>query len=236
MKIKLIYIIIFFLIFLIGTRGYNYFYSEYLPYDEKTSEAIYQHIEKDSGIICVLIPHKTHYRIGERPELDVLIINKTDSTIYLPGNMDGSSYGFRLPVTDFKVLNRKPRKYGLFCPMFNPMVPDELRRVKPGECFNPFNTYRIETIHYAADSILGWDAQTLTRMKNYWPHEALDAHNFLLPGNYDIQFVYSTKKDSTVLMGLNISNEWPKEKMNILDSIPVVELKSNVVRLKYRIF
>lgn len=238
MKIKLIYIILI-VVLLIGLQSFYYFRGEYHLYDEDMYEEIGQHINKDSGIVCVLIPRKIYYRIGERPELDVIIINKTDSAIYLPGNMDGSSFGLRLPATDFKVLNRNKRRKRTFCPVFNLMVPGELTRLAPGECFNPLDKYRIESQFSKADSIFGWGAHTELFLENYWSHEALEGNNFLLPGNYDMQFVYSTVRDTTnqFMFGLLIDeSKWSEDKMNLLDSIPEVLLKSNVVRLKYRIF
>lgn len=238
MKIKPVYIILFFIL-LVGIRGYNYFFSEYYRYDEGISQEINQRVDKGTGIVCVLIPRKIYYRIGERPELDVVIINKTDSVIYLPGNMDGSYLGLRLPVINFKVLNRSIKRTRMFCPMFNRMVPNELTRLAPGECFNPLDRYRIETQFHEADTLFRTKAHTFMSLENYWPHEDLEGNNFLLPGNYDLQFVYSTVRDTTDQFMFDLlieEGEWPEEKMGILDSIPEVELKSNVVRLKYRMF
>lgn len=241
MKKKVNYIIpvIVLIVLLAGIRSGSYFISEYFRYDEDIENEITRRINKDTGVICLLIPRKLYYRIGERPELDVVIVNKTDSVIYLPGNMDGSSLGMRLPATDFKVLNRNNRRHRMYCATFNRMVPGELTRLAPGECFNPLDRYRIEKRFHEANTVLGFDERTSFSLENYWPHEGLDGDNFLLPGSYDVQFIYSTVRDTTdrIMFGFLPGEwDWPEEKMPLLDSIPQVELKSNVVRLRYGIF
>src|SRR5690554_5345536 len=107
MKRKKTYIFILIVITLIGIRIYRQYQAEFITIEESVYSDIQDKIEIDSGIVCVLIPKKTYYRIGEKPQLEVLIINKTDSTIYLPGCLDGSDIRTRLPYCDFLVLNRK---------------------------------------------------------------------------------------------------------------------------------
>lgn len=234
MKIKLIYIILLFSFFL-GIRVYNQVYSVYHPINDDVYEDISSLLTSETGVFCLLIPQKTYYRIGEKPQLDVLIVNKTDSVIYLPGCLDGSSFKLRYPVANVEILNKEPRRRQ-FCPTVNPLTSQEIRRLEPGECFNPIHSYMIETRIFQADSFLFTKEHQMVTINDFWPPESLDADNYLLPGKYQLQFSYSTKKDTNVIMGWNIHPHFSDVDSSFCNKIPEIELKSNIVTLIYRIF
>jgi hypothetical protein len=230
-KIKIIYVIILF-VFLIGMRAYNLFQSNYYPISDEVCDEINRMIETDTGIICVLIPQKTYYRIGEIPQINVLIINKTNSTIYLPGCLDGSSYSLRLPYCDIKLLNRKKIMEDFICGTTNPMRENDLQMLKPNECFNPLNRYWLQIDTFPPDNLLSFQPSTITELQNYFSPSILDGKNFLIPGEYQIQFVYSTMPDTAMIFGWNTSEDF---RVELFDSIPKINIKSNVIRLKYKI-
>jgi hypothetical protein len=230
-KIKIVYVIIVFLV-LIGFRIYNQYQSIFDTISEEVYDEINHIIETDTGIVCVLIPQKTYYRIGENPQINVLLINKTDRTIYLPGCLDGSSIPFRLPYCDVKLLNRKKIMPRMLCGMTNPMRESDLQMLKPNECFNPLNRYWLQIETFPPDSLLNFNESVITELSNYFPPAILDGQDFLIPGEYQIQFVYSTMPDSTIFFGWNTSADF---RLELFDSIPQISITSNIVKLKYRI-
>lgn len=235
MKIKLIYIIIV-LLFLIGLRVFHQIQAEIIAVHDEVYANIDSLLDIDTGIVCILIPQKTYYRIGEKPQIDILIINRTDSSIYLPGCLDGSADLTRLPYCDIKVLNRKigTRKFLDVNP--NPLVKGDLQILKPNDFFNPLNRYRLQIDTLPPDTLLGSKISISTSLENYWPSPILDGKNYLIPGRYEIQFVYSTVRDTIILHDWNINKGFQDFNLNILDSIPRIKIKSNIVTLKYRLF
>ena len=227
------------MLLLIGIRITRNMYNESgiippRPEDEKIFHEIESIIKIDTGIVCVLIPYKIFYRIGEKPQIDVLIINRTDSTIYLPNSLDGSSDRTRLPYCDIEILNSKKR-YGFIDVMPNCLVESDLQLLRPNECFNPINNYKLDIEIYQPDSIFFFKPYTATQLTGAWRPKGLDVRNYLMPKNYKIQFVYSTK-DSTTIRGWNDCEHFADFNLNKLDSVPKISIKSNVVTLKYRLF
>ena len=234
MRIKLLYIIIPLLI-LIGFRVFHQFQSEIFTVNETVQEEIDSLLKIDTGVVAVLIPRKTYYRIGESPQLDVVILNRTDSTIYLPGYLDGSANKTRQPYSDFKILNRNVSGSRFIDVMPNPLVRGDLKRLQPNDCFNPINDYHIQIDTFPPDTLFGNQTEISISLENFWSPESLDGNNFLLPGSYDVQFVYCTIEDTTILRRWNIHENFTDFDLNLLDSIPEVDIKSNIVTLKYRL-
>jgi len=237
MKIKWFYILVV-LVLLIGIRVARNLYNELEIFplsreDEEMFLEIGERLNSDTGIICVLIPQKIYYRIGEKPQIDVLIINRTDKTIYLPNSLDGSSDLTRLPYCDIEILNSRKRG-GFIDIMPNPLVENDLQLLRPNECFNPLNNYKLDIKIYQPDSVLFFKPDTRIRLTDLWLPNGLNARNYLIPKNYKIQFVYSTK-DST-FRGWNVSEHHTDFNLDKLDSIPEISIKSNIVILKYRLF
>ena len=234
-KIKLLWIFLIVSI-LAGIRIARNIYSEMFPMEEKVYNEIEELLNTDSGIVCVLIPQKTFYRIGEKPQINVLIINKTDSTIYLPNCLNGSSDMTRLPYCNIEILNMNTWKWGIeiIDVMPNPLVESDLQLLRPNEYFNPLDN-KIDVKKYEPDSILFFDSHTITQLTGNWLPKGLSAKNYLIPKNYKIQFVYDTK-DTTTFQGWNTHEYFTDFNMDRLDSIPKISIKSNIVTLKYRLF
>jgi hypothetical protein len=203
--------------------------------DEKMFLEIDKLLQIDTGIICVLIPEKIYYRIGEKPQVSVLIINRTDSIIYLPNCLDGSSDRTRLPFCDIEILNMNTSKWGrqFIDVMPNPLIENDLQLLRPNESFNPLG-YRVVIEKFEPDSILFFEPSTITKLTGNWLPKGLNARNYLLPKNYKIQFVYSTE-DTTTFRNWNIHEHFSDINLDRLDSIPKINIKSNVVTLKYRL-
>ena len=203
--------------------------------DEKMFLEIDDFLQTDTGIICVLIPQKVYHRIGETPKINVLIINRTDSAIYLPNCLDGSSDRTRLPFCDIKILNTNTRNWGkqFIDGMPNPLIENDLQLLRPNESFNPLG-YRLYIQKFEPDSIVFFKPCAITQLTGHWLPRGLNARNYLIPKNYKIQFVYSTE-DTTTFRGWNTHENFTNFNLDRLDSIPKISIRSNVITLKYRL-
>lgn len=237
MRIKWFYGVMI-LTFLVGVWVARSFYNAGIfplfSEDERVLSEIRDLAAVDTGIVCLLIPQKIYHRIGEKPQIDVLIINKTDSVIYLPDCLDGSSDRTRLPYCDIKILSANTQKWGIrFLDINpNPLVETDLQLLHPNECFDPLR-YKLHVRRYDADSIWSLKSHTTAQLTGNWLPNGLDASNYLLPKNYKIQFVYSTE-DSTTSHGWNM-HCYKNFNLSKLDSIPKISIKSNVITLRYRL-
>lgn len=193
--------------------------------DDMVYDEINHLLNADSGIVCILIPQKKYYRIGESPLIDIAIINMTDSVIYLAGCLDGSWDSVRMPCCDMRILNRKTRQKKHVDLLPNTLEATDFQLLKPNEAFNPINRYylQVDTVKSLYIS---------ARLKNYHSPPSLDGRNFLLPGRYDLQFVYSTNNCTATLHGWNTD----ENVQEILDRVPSIEIKSNVATLHYSLF
>jgi hypothetical protein len=236
MRRRKTYIIFLLIITLIGIRIYRQYQTESIIIEDNVFSDIQDRIDIDTGIVCILIPKKTYYRIGERPQLDVLIINKTDSTIYLPGSLDGSDVGIRLPYCDFLVMNRNMTQTKHLDLNPNQLTNLDLQVLEPNDCFNPLSEYKILTHSFANNSGINWPKEKFSELHNFWEPQSLQGGNFLIPGNYEIQFVYSTISDDKIILDWNISeNNFDEFNIDLIDSIPRIKIQSNIVTLKYRL-
>jgi hypothetical protein len=224
MKIKLGYIIFVFLA-LLCIRVFNQLRSEVFVMDDMVYDEINQLLNVDSGIVCILIPQKKYYRIGESPLIDIAIINMTDSAVYLAGCLDGSWNSVRMPYCDMRLINRKTRQKKHVDLLPNMLEAIDFQLLKPNEAFNPINRYYLQV-----DTLKSLHVSP--RLQNYHSPPSLDGRNFLLPGRYDLQFVYSTNNCTATLHGWN-TDERVQE---ILDRVPSIEIKSNVATLHYSLF
>lgn len=232
MKIKLIYVIII-VLGLIGWRIFSHVRSSYIPYSEKDYEGISELLDIDSGIVAVLIPNKKYYRIGEKPDLDLIIINRTDSVVYLPGSLDGSPNMTRLPYCDFEVLNRKVNRRSWIDANPNPLIKEDLVRLEPNECFNAFDKKILRIQDYGYDSIIN-EHNISNEISNFWSPFDFGHKRIIWPGNYKIRVVYSTISDTSIFRGWNPDNRGFNYKY--LDSIPETRIVSNIVTIKYSLF
>ena len=235
MKVKIVYVIMA-LVILLGLKIFYEYKARISGEEEYVYDDIQTLIEIDTGIVAILIPQKTYYRIGESPQLDVVLINRTGKRIYLPGCLDGSSDKIRLPYCDFVILN-PGLEFNRFIDVNpNPLLKEDLVLLNPNESFDPLKNYQLRMDTFPADTLLGLDTHVSTRLNKFWTPRGLYGNNFLIPGNYDIQFVYSTEDSIETFLGWNCSDVSCRFVASYIDSIPRFTAKSNVVRLKYRLF
>lgn len=232
MRIKLIYIVIF-VIGLVGWRVFSQIRIDYLSYSEKDYKGIYKQLDVDSGIVAVLIPNKKYYRIGEMPDMNLILINRTDSVIYLPGALDGSPNMTRLPFCDFEVLNRSVNHKGWIDAMPNPLINEDLVRLEPTESFNAFDKKIILIKDHGYDSLF-MRQDISTDLHNFWSPFNFGHKRIIWPGKYDIKVIYSTMNDTSIFKGWNPDDYDFNYKY--LDSIPETRVESNTVTIRYSIF
>ncbi len=230
MKIKLTYLL-YFVIFLIALRIFRQIQRNTIPIEDVVYEELNQISQTDTGIVIMLIPNKTYYRIGEKPDLDVLLVNNTDSTILLSSCLDGSSDGTRLPYCDLKILNKKA-KHRPICLLPNSLLPSDLKWVPSGKSFNIIDGHKIrrDTSNNSNEKPF-----VRTTLENYWYPRGFEGTNYLLPGNYKVQFHYNTI-DTTTFQGWNANEDFELFDTILLHQIPKINIKSNIVTLKYRLF
>lgn len=242
MKIRLLYIF-FAIVVIIGLRIFNNIRAEYNP----TIRSIYEEVDSlflvDSGVVCIMIPKKTYYRIGESPQLDILVINRTDSTIYLPHSLDGSDFN-RLPYCNIHFIEKKIFTARNFVCINNGLMKSsDLHDLQPNEYFNPINnfTYAIDT--FQSDTMFGLKEKIYAEWMRPWSPQNLKGEKFLLPGKYKIQFVYSTKPDTSGYLDwvykssfFDDGEEDLEFDTTLFNKIPEILIRSNIVELKYGLF
>jgi hypothetical protein len=123
--------------------------------------------EHSAGIICSVVPVKSHLKVGGYPEANVQVRNTGDQSILLVRKLDGSSRAGRYPLVYFDVdgppegvhAGGLPR-----CGTLNPITSEDFVVLQPGGSFDPRGN----------DVSLGMMV------------------NFLAPGEFKIVFHYST--------------------------------------------
>jgi hypothetical protein len=232
MKIKLVYLLTF-LVLLLGWRIFYQVRANNIAVIDNDYYEISNHLANDSGIVAILIPNKTYYRLGEKPDMDLILLNRTDSVVYLPGSLDGSAIPTRLPYCDYIVQNRKvKRKYWIDANP-NPLINEDLVRLEPNEYFNAFDNLSLLIKDYGYDSLLNTNNK-VTKMHDFWSPFNFGHKSIIWPGRYDIQVVYSTKNDTSFFAGWNLSDR--NFNSNYLDSIPEIYILSNAVSIRYSLF
>jgi hypothetical protein len=116
-----------------------------------------------------------------------------------------------------------------------------LHILKPNEYFNPINNYKFVIDTFPADTVLGLKMEPYSDWMYPWTPQNLKGEKFLLPGKYKLQFVYSTKVDTAKFHNWLIRSSFPGQQeeefdTTLLNKIPEILIKSNIVELKYRIF
>lgn len=224
-------IILTLIIFLIALRIFRQVQTNTIPIEDVVYEELNQISQVDTGIVIMLIPNKTYYRIGEKPDLDVMVINNTDSAILLPGCLDGSSDLTRLPYCDLEILNKKAKQRPI-CLLPNPLLPHDLNWIPPGGNINLLNNHiiRRDTFINSNEEI-----SVSSHLDNYWTPRGFVSANYLLPGNYKVQFHYSTM-DTNTFNGWNVDEHFDSFHKTLIHQVPKIDIKSNIVTLKYRFF
>ena len=122
-------------------------------------------------------------KLGERPRVEVSLVNQTDEEIYLVGSLDASDCKWRYPYCTFEVTgpDGKPVVHKVArCGNMNTLRAKDFVKVAPGESFNPYK------------SVDGYGF--------FGAHQLL-ARNFSQPGEYRIRFVYSSASDEIAKWG-----------------------------------
>jgi len=194
--------------------------------------------QNKDAFVCVLKANKRKHQIGEKPDIQVQILNKTDSTVLMVGSLEGSEYEFRLPFSRFIIEHElfgavKSTFFG--CAMTNPLKESNFESVNSKSGFDPYG----EQYNYSAQN--------------------LKASHFLMPGIYHIKYYYSTIEDGEMNHSINEMIEFDaqmeklyeaggreavlreeKRRKERLDSlwkrIPKIELESNTITIEYDLF
>jgi hypothetical protein len=168
---------------------------------------------------CVLTTDKLVYKIGEVPKLEVKIINKSGSDIYLIGSLDNSANKRRMPYCYYNIEKPVPDTLSFgFCGTANPLRAEDFTLVKSGEAFNPFES--IDNYGFFPD------------------YASTQKETFRIPGIYKIQFHYSAKNSDIENFRGSISAEnWAKRNDTALINklfakVPKIELSSNTIEIK----
>ena len=211
----LLFLILTFLI-IIAVNQINWVSHTTIKSENEQIEAIKNNTD---SIVCILKANKRKYKVGEIPDIEVEIINKTDSTILMVGSLDGSDLGVRYPISQFLV---KHQAFGnvefptSFCPMLNKTRALDFKRVESGFSFNPYE---------AIDDY------------GFFTPQNLAGHNFIIPGIYTLSYYYSTIKVKGLY--LRTTNEPVFREAepfhNLWRQVPKIELKSNTITIEYNL-
>ena len=198
-------------------------------------------LNNNDSFVCILKSEKEIYKIGEKPELNIEIINKTDSSVILVGSLDGSDIGWRLPFCMFSVKHQifgYTSKYSFGCANVNNFREKDFVEVATNSGFNPYE--------HIDDMV-------------FFSSYQIQSDQFWIPGNYQIFFIYSTLNNDSIFWSndklLSIDStmkEWYFEQgreqeyyhelkhINKLDSlwnlVPKMDIVSNPITIKYRLF
>lgn len=204
---------------------------------EKEKAEIKKRKSFSNSLTCILKAKKRIYKIGENPEFQIEIVNKTDSSFNLVGSLDGSGIGIRLPICMFFVKHQmfgKLDRRGFICGNVNSIREVEFKKVQPHNSFDPYQ--KIDDYGYFSSYNMSWE-------------------QFLVPGIYNVKFLYSTMNKNSYLnwsieKDTSLTNWYfdnGKEEVyygilnqeRIIDSlwnlVPEIELESNEISIQYKI-
>jgi len=96
-------------------------------------------LDSEANFSCTIHSKFKTYKIGQTPDIQVEILNKSKDDIYLIGALDGSDIKRRMPYCYFTIEKPEPDTIPyLRCGFANPLRIAEYRLVKAGEIFNPY--------------------------------------------------------------------------------------------------
>ena len=142
--------------------------------------------------VCILSTSKRKYKVGDKPVLNVEIINKSDSAVLMVGSLDGSDIGIRLPICKYTVKHQilgDISTTGFQCGNVNPIREFDFKEVPAEARFDPYE--RVDDYSYFSSRSTFWD-------------------QFLIPGIYKLKFRYSTMDKDNIF--------WTRKKMQDVDS------------------
>ncbi len=132
----------------------------------------------EASFIAKITTSKRTYKMGEPLDLKVEIINRTDSTVWMMGSLDGSERGMRPPFCGISVKHPffDPSSSFLMCGTLNTIRTQDFKAIPSGSSFNPYE--KIDDYGFV-------------------PSSNIFSENFRYPGKYTIQFYYYSKVNST---------------------------------------
>lgn len=168
-----------------------------------------------AALKCELSSDKKVYKKGELPKLTVKIINDSEQDIYLIGSLDGSDVQWRFPYCYYSITGPRPKNTAQGrCGNMNTLRVKDFKSVKAGETFDTYET--IDGYGFFTD------------------HIATDKETFKTPGEYRIQFNYSTnaKSISDFTGDHSRYNTDSLQIDSMFKAVPRVELKSNEIVIR----
>lgn len=166
----------------------------------------------DAPFIAKISTSKNTYKIGESLDLTVEIVNRTDSTVWMVGSLDGSERGLRPPFCGVIVQHSffSPSPSLGMCGLLNSMRIQDFKAIPTNGSFNPYE--RIDDYGFV-------------------PPSSRYPETFSYPGKYNIQFYYYSKAeerfDSPFLPLPNTTED------SLFQLVPLMQLKSNTITVKY---
>ncbi|MBC8290196.1 MAG: hypothetical protein H8E37_07750 [Planctomycetes bacterium] len=170
---------------------------------------------KKGDIVCEISAKETNYVVGESPEIEVRLHNKTEQAVTLVGSLDASDMGWRYPYCIFDIKG-PPGHLGPGigrCGNTNPLRKKDFVKVAAGEKFDPF--MRIDDY-------------------GFFDSSGLDFTRFQVPGKYKVTFKYSTKSSNLQKwVGLEAPPAKDSEVARLFGQVPKFETKSNTIELTF---
>lgn len=156
-------------------------------------------------VTCALEISPPVAAIGERLEVRLKICNASDRAICLPGSVDASENGVRLPSLTFEVTgdalpSSSPGE--LSCPNLNALRAGDFWSLEPGQCFEPFGA-RCERAQFSRSL------------------------SFRCPGTARITFRYSTLQ-APERPWLERDQALRAESLEVLADVPAVEASCSI--------
>jgi hypothetical protein len=175
---------------------------------------------RNDPCVCVLVAGRDTYEIGELPQIEVRIVNRSSKDIVLIGSLDGSAANWRFPRCRFEVLDPSGNPgegSSKMCGNMNTLKPSDFVTISPGEAFNPFREGFFRS----------------------YPGALLASQQ---AGTYTVHFVYSTasrtvsdyfgdERMSAALAGTKAFAT--PEVQRLFDRTTHVELRSNELKLSF---
>ena len=170
------------------------------------------------SVICTLTADKQIYKQGEVPKFNVTITNKGRRRILMIGCLDGSAQKVRRPWCGLMI--KKPKEdtvnFGL-CKTSNPLRTQDFVWMNPGESFDPF--------------------QSVDQEGFFTDFAATQKETFRNPGNYTVQFYYSSASTDIKHYISNTGTWGPRTDSNLVKKLfqqcAHVEVLSNTIELKF---
>jgi hypothetical protein len=172
-------------------------------------------VENRAPLSCTIRGEPT-CKLGNVPDVSVVITNQTKTDIYLVGSLDGSHCKWRYPFCYFEVIRPDGRLAlppGKGCGHANELREKDFVKVPPGGTFDPYQEIDEGGFFLSCQ---------------------LTASAFRTAGEYRIRFVYSTKYDDIIAWvgdGVATAAEY-KKLLGMFRQVPKVEIRSNEIKIR----